>query len=222
MQSFSNDCGVVFDLDGTLLDSLSSIAIAMNEALKKLNFEPLLESEYGKIIGRGIDRLISAALPESHMNKQDTILECKDLFEICYEECWEAKSSLYPDVPEALDFLQKNRVPMAILSNKPDAFVQKIIRHFFSEWDFCSVYGSLEDYPLKPSPELLFKVVESMNISMSNIYYVGDTEVDIELANRASCLSVGALWGFRGKKLSQKCDMNMAWESILEVKSLLN
>jgi phosphoglycolate phosphatase len=187
---------VLFDLDGTLLDTLEDLADSTNAALAALGFPTRPVDEYRVLVGDGLRNLLVRALPEGHRDEQ-TVERCARLRSAEYDRRWDAKTCPYPGVPELLDALALRKVPMAILSNKPDAATRKIVARLLPSWTFGAVLGAREGVPLKPDPCAALQAAEALSVRPGEVLYLGDTNTDMRTARAAGMRAVGALWGFR-------------------------
>ncbi len=185
----------IFDLDGTLVNSIEDLANAYNAALKKYHLATFPIIDYYHFVGNGVDKLIHTIIKD----RQDLFDEVKNAFYEYYEDhCFE-QTRPYPGIIEMLDFLKEEGCLLAVVSNKPDRFVSKIIKAIFDD-RFDSVSGKKEGIAVKPCPELVLRVMQQYHVSAENTYYIGDSDVDIETAKNAGVSSVGVAWGFRGEK----------------------
>lgn len=189
----------IFDLDGTLLDSLEDIASAANQVLVELGFQPRPIAEYQTLVGDGVRVLFQRALPET---KEDEALgtRCMELFERFYEDTWHNRSRPYKGIDELLISLESAGVAIAVLSNKPDFFTQKCVAHFFPKVRFQSVVGHSQRFPRKPDPASARWIGESAGVSSDRIAYVGDTNTDMKTAVSAGFFAMGVAWGFRTER----------------------
>lgn len=186
----------IFDLDGTLLNTLEDIADAANSVLKKRGFPMHDLAAFRSFVGDGVNELVTRILPHEKQN-DETIFACVDEFRETYDRHWDQKARLYEGIAEMLDQLTHKRLAMAILSNKPDDFTKKCVNKFFFNWNFEPVMGDQPGIPRKPAPEGALKIAAQLNITPAHILYVGDSDVDMKTATAAGMFSVGALWGFR-------------------------
>ena len=187
---------IVFDLDGTLLDTLEDIAISANYALEQLGFEPHPLKAYRYFVGEGVFKLFenifsSAPQPTSVVHK------AVELFELHYATQYNQTTKPYEGVNKMLTFLQTRGLKMAVLSNKPNAFTKKCVLKYFRQWDFEVVYGAREGIARKPDPTAALEIAEILGVEPSECYYLGDTMIDMQTANRSGMVPLGALWGFR-------------------------
>ena len=187
---------VLFDLDGTLLDTLEDLADSTNAALAALGFPPHPVDEYRTLVGDGIRNLALRALPDGRRDDA-TVDRCIRLTREEYGRRWDAKTRPYPGVPELLDELARRGVRMAILSNKPDAATGEVVAKLLPRWQFDVVRGAREGVPLKPDPAAALEVAEALGAAPAEVLYLGDTNTDMRTARAAGMRAVGALWGFR-------------------------
>ena len=189
---------VLFDLDGTLLNTLDDLADSMNASLKRFGFPPHAVDTYRYLIGDGLMNLASRALPE-HERDDATINMIAASQREEYGRNWANKTHPYEGVPELLDALQEREIATCILSNKPDDFTSVIVRKFLSKWKFAAVRGQNKDTPIKPDPSGAVQIALELGLSTTEFLYVGDSNTDMETANAAGMFPVGVLWGFRSK-----------------------
>ncbi len=187
---------MLFDLDGTLLDTLEDIGDSVNKALDDLGFPQHEMGEYRYFIGEGIVTLAARALPEKHGGP--AMVE-KLLVGIRaeYARRWADRTRPYEGVPEMLDALTVRGSGMAVLSNKPHDFTQLAVTTLLSKWRFEVVMGATPSRPKKPDPAGALETARRMNLTPSQFAYVGDSGIDMETASAAGMYGVGALWGFR-------------------------
>lgn len=190
---------IIFDLDGTLLDTLEDIATSGNFALSQLGFEPQAISDYRYFVGEGVRKLfenIFVASPQSEAVLDQAIA----FFEQHYATQYQQNTKVYEGVSKMLTFLQKRGYMMAILSNKPDSFTKKCALKYLRQWDFKAVYGARESVPRKPDPQGALDIAEALHVRPEECYYVGDTMIDMKTAKSAGMHSIGVLWGFRDEE----------------------
>jgi phosphoglycolate phosphatase len=198
---------IIFDLDGTLLDSLEGIAAAMNRLLERLGFPVHPLESYKYFVGTGINTLVRDALPEGWSDRfsspadSDAALErlVKEYREI-YEQTWRSLSKPYDGVPGLLDWLTRENIKMSILSNKSDDFTCRMVSELLPGWRFETVLGSRPGVPIKPDPFAALEIAGKMNIDPAGILFIGDSGVDMQTGVNAGMHPVGVLWGFRGEE----------------------
>jgi phosphoglycolate phosphatase len=187
---------VLFDLDGTLLDTLDDLADSTNLALRRLGFPEHPAEAYKRFVGDGIDNLIRLATPEDRRDAA-TLAECGRLVRENYSARWAEISRPYAGVPDLLDALTTRGMRMAIFSNKPDEFTQLCVERLLAGWHFEIVVGARPGLPRKPDPAGACLIAQHLQLEPAEIVYLGDTGTDMRTAAAAGMLPVGALWGFR-------------------------
>lgn len=210
---------VIFDLDGTLIDSLDDIALSMNLALKQLNYKTYEINEYKLFLGEGAMKLSQNVL--AYNATQDEILGLFNKFNEIYASKIFNNTSVYKGIYDLLDNLKRNNFEIAILSNKPDSFTQDYVKKYFSNYCFKIILGQKDSIPKKPNPRAAKYIAKEFGLNEKDIYFIGDTSTDIRTAKNAGMISVGVLWGFRGKQefINEKADYIV--ENISELKNLL-
>lgn len=187
---------IMFDLDGTLLDTLHDLAQAANRALDTLGFPTHPVEDYRYHVGDGVEKLIKRILPADSLETA-TIAEGCRLMRLNYAQCWAENSAPYPGVPELLTALTERQLPMAILSNKPDDFTREMVQTLLPDWPFVIVRGAHSGVPIKPDPSSAYDILTQLNLAPGSCLYLGDTNTDMKTAVNAGMFPVGALWGFR-------------------------
>lgn len=190
---------IIFDLDGTLLDTLEDIADTANGALAKHGFPAHDKDAFRYFIGDGVDTLFRRALPPGSRDER-LISECVSDFRETYRETWNNKTKPYPQVPELLDELEARGLKMAVLSNKPHDFTVTCVSELLGGWKFFLVLGARDGYPLKPDPAAAAEIVDRAGSVRARVMCVGDSAVDMKTAAGAGLFPVGALWGFRTRE----------------------
>ena len=190
---------ILFDLDGTLLDTLEDIAISANFALTTLGFESRPTQDYRYFVGEGVFKLFENIFAQSPQSPE-IVQKAVTLFESHYSKQFNQNTKLYNGVSKMLSFLQARGFKMAILSNKPDSFTKMCALKYLRQWKFDVVYGVREGVPRKPDPKSALEIAELLHISPSECFYLGDTKIDMQTANSAGMVAIGALWGFRDEE----------------------
>jgi phosphoglycolate phosphatase len=195
---------VIFDLDGTLLNTLKDIGNSVNTGLTKIGL-PIHEIEaYKSFIGWGREELAIKALPENQRNPEQ-IQKLLAYINEEYGKHWADNTLPYPGVPEMLDTLTAKNIKMAILSNKPQDFTDWTVTRLLPKWHFEVVSGVRASVPKKPDPTAARQIAVNWSLTPSQIIFLGDSEIDVQTANRAGMLAVGALWGFRSREELLSC-----------------
>jgi len=191
--------GVIFDLDGTLLDSLEDIANAANEVLRELGKDALPIDRYRVLVGDGVGVLMERILPNA-ADDAEFRLECMHRFEHHYQLHWNKRSKPYDGIDNLLNSLVQSGMALAVFSNKPDAFTKKCVEHFFPQVPFFSVLGQSNRFPKKPDPSGGLWIASQMGVAIDRIAYVGDTNTDMKTAVGAGFFAIGVAWGFRTRQ----------------------
>lgn len=187
---------VIFDLDGTLLNTIADLAAATNQALRHFGY-PTHETEaYRFFVGNGINKLFERALPDGERTEEN-ILKIRSRFVPYYDEHNADLSRPYPGIPELLSTLQKQEIRMAVASNKYQAATRKLISHYFPEINFVEVLGQREGIPAKPDPSIVYDIMRKAEVKNEEVLYVGDSNVDMQTAHHAGVTAIGVAWGFR-------------------------
>jgi phosphoglycolate phosphatase len=188
----------IFDLDGTLIDSLKDIALCCNEVLKELDIAEHPLPKYSEFVGDGAYVLIKNALPSS--TPDELIQKALGRFKDIYENNIYENTKAYEQIDELLKRLEDENIPVAILSNKPHKFTLKYAERIFKGYGFVEVFGQREDIPIKPDPQAALEISRIMDIEPSDIYFIGDTATDMKTAKNAGMKAIGVLWGFRDRE----------------------
>ena len=189
----------IFDLDGTLLDTLADLALACNTIMARHGWPAHETEKYRLFVGNGFARLMERVVPASVLptlapeELNALVREAKDFYAA---HLWE-QTMPYEGIPDALQDLAARGIRLGLLSNKPDSETQLLARHFFPD-RFDAVAGSRPGVPLKPDPAALYAMLATLSVSPDETVYVGDSNVDMQTARNAGIFSVGVAWGFRG------------------------
>jgi phosphoglycolate phosphatase len=190
---------VVFDLDGTLLDTLEDLGDAVNRVLADRGFPTHPMDAYKVFVGDGSAVLMERALPESARGS-DVYRDCLAAFMADYDRSWKIKTRLYDGISELLDSLTGLGIDMAILSNKAHPFTVNCVRDMLSKWRFKAVFGLRDDVPRKPDPAGALEISRLLGVVPDRMLYLGDTAIDMQTAVSAGMFPVGATWGFRSRE----------------------
>ncbi len=185
---------VIFDLDGTLLNTIYDLGEACNYALRKMGYPQHPIPAYNYMVGNGVRKLMERAQPDADKEVIDELLK---EFKTYYDSHCAVNTTPYPGIPELLQELTERGVKVAVASNKYQEAVTKIINQYFPDIPFAVVKGQSESRPAKPDPSIVFEILSECPTPKSEVLYVGDSGVDIETARRACVESVGVTWGFR-------------------------
>ena len=194
---------IIFDLDGTLLDTLEDLGNAMNSILAKNNLPTHNIDTYRNFVGDGVEMLVTRALPCDKTNS-DAIRTYTRAFRDEYDRGWNVKTKPYDGIGELLNELKLRGLKIAVLSNKPDIYTNRCVSEFLPNWKFDMVLGQQDSFPKKPDPAGAIRISKYLKITPENIIYLGDTATDMQTAIVAGMYPVGALWGFRSEKELQE------------------
>jgi len=187
---------LIFDLDGTLLDTVADLAASTNYALDQCGFAKHETSAYKFFIGNGINKLFERVLPEGEKT-QDNILQIRRYFLDYYGEHNADLTSPYPGISDMLLALQKSGIKLAVASNKYQQGTEKLVHRFFPEINFTAIFGQRENIPTKPDPTIVYDILSVAQVEKQQVLYIGDSGVDMLTAQNSGIESVGVTWGFR-------------------------
>ena len=190
---------VIFDLDGTLLNTIEDLGQAANYALELGGYATHSMASYPYFVGNGVRRLMTRVLPEDARDDETVDRVLGDFLKHYDEHCTDYTKH-YNGMPELLQDLRDMGVGIAVASNKYQKAVDKIITHFFPDIPFIAVEGHREGVNVKPDPSVLFAILAKAGVAKADCLYVGDSGVDMEAGRRACIDTVGVTWGFRSKK----------------------
>ena len=192
----------IFDLDGTLLDTLEDIGQACNAVLAAHGYPTHPLAAYRRMVGNGFGRLVRSALPPAALQAltPEALTPLVDEARAWYGRHMREHTHPYAGMPEALTELARRGLTLAVLSNKPDDFTRTLINHYFPQIPFAEVRGGRSDTPLKPDPAGPRAILAALGLEAGQCFYVGDSDVDMLTARNADMVSVGVGWGFRGRE----------------------
>lgn len=191
---------VIFDLDGTLLDSLRDLADTLNTVLARHGYPTHELQQYRYLVGYGTRELVRRALPQDIPVADDKIETLLGEMEQQYAKTWKDHTKPYPGIPEMLDNLFRSGIKKGILSNKPHAFTCMCVETLLPSWKFDAVMGHLEGLGHKPDPQSALLMAAGFGVNPGEVLYIGDSSVDMQTANRAGMYPLGVLWGFRERE----------------------
>lgn len=194
----------IFDLDGTLIDSLSDLAEAVNRMLEEHGYPRAPLSVFPQYIGDGVHALVSRALPPEALATEDVNARVAD-YQRHYKDTWRDKTQPYAGMIETLHDLLVRGVKVAVLSNKPDHFTKLCCAHFFPEVPFTPVFGAREGVPRKPAADGALEICRELQVEPQECAFIGDSGIDMQTAVNAGMLPVGVRWGFRGEAELVEC-----------------
>ena len=191
---------VIFDLDGTLLDTRADIAAACNHALRSCGCPERPVEEYNMLVGRGIYNLFRGALPEE-MRTEENVMRMKSFFVPYYDEHIADSTLPYPGIIGMLDRLSSEGVAFAVASNKYQAGTEALVKKFFGSYDFIRILGQREGQPIKPDPAIVSEIMTAVPATAAcEVVYCGDSDVDMQTGINAGVRTAGVTWGFRSRE----------------------
>lgn len=202
--------GLIFDLDGTLLDTLEDLADAANATLRHFDFPEHDMAAYKYFVGEGLKTLMQRIVPHEETDEVELNLYMAKFTEL-YRKTWNNRSAPYSGIPEMIEALSHAGLKLAVLSNKPHAFTKICVETYFPEHPFLYVYGQRAGVAKKPDPVGAIELAAKMGLDPSEVLYVGDTATDMQTGNSARMRTIGVLWGFRDRTELQK---NNAWKIV--------
>jgi phosphoglycolate phosphatase len=212
---------VLFDLDGTLVDSLADLAYSMNRVLTRQGLPSHPVQAYRYFVGDGITKMVQRALP-AEARQEDLVLDCVLKMRREYALHWADTTRPYPGIEELLDALAARGMQTAILSNKPDELTQEVVRTLLPGRHFAAVAGARETIPRKPDPAGALRIATLLGHEPADFLYVGDTNTDMQTARSARMFAIGALWGFRTADELKKSGAQALLSVPLELCSVLD
>ena len=188
---------IIFDLDGTLVDSLGDIAGSVNRVLEAAGLPVHPVDAYRQFVGDGIEMLTRRALPETRRSDAD-VARFTQAAKDEYDRSWAENSRPYPMIPELIERCRKAGLKTAVLSNKPHDPAVAMVAKLLGDARFDQVWGARPDIPRKPDPAGALEMARTLGVSPDRCIYIGDMPVDVETAAAAGMFAAAALWGFRG------------------------
>ncbi|WP_419766334.1 MAG: HAD family hydrolase [Arcobacter sp.] len=186
---------LIFDLDGTLINSLLDIALSMNNVLKKHNYPSHEIEKYNYFVGDGALVLVKNAMPDN--SNEEEIKKVLKSFIEQYEQNTHNNTFAYEGIYEMLEKTESLNIKKAVLSNKPHKFTLKYMENLFNNFNFHEIHGQKVDIPKKPNPTMAIQIATKLNTNLEDMIFIGDTSTDIKTAKNANMKSIGVAWGFR-------------------------
>ncbi|NLK98355.1 HAD family hydrolase [Defluviitalea saccharophila] len=212
---------IIFDLDGTLVDTIEGIGFSMNKVLENHGFPTHSIEAYRGFVGNGLKNLAKRTLPEDHRDEETIDLCYKEMLDV-YSQYYSRGIALYPGIDSLLDQLTKEGYTLAINTNKDQRITEYIVKELLSKWNFIKVIGDEGGYPKKPNPEAALAIAAQGGFKAGECVYVGDSEVDYKTAVNAGMKSVLVLWGFRSREELIKLNPEGVIESPHEIFKMIN
>ncbi|MGN1411854.1 MAG: HAD family hydrolase [Oscillospiraceae bacterium] len=209
---------VIFDLDGTLVNSLQDLGTAINVSLEKMGLPTHNMEKFNYFVGNGIKKLCERSLSDENSHRVD---ELYNLFSNYYGSHYAIYTKPYPHIEELLNSLKENNIKIAVASNKAENFAIQIVCELFPKIKFDCIKGQVETREKKPSPDIALEIMKDLEVSKEDTIMVGDTNVDIQTAKNSGIKSIGCLWGFRDYEELYKADADHIILNPLEVLDII-
>lgn len=210
----------IFDLDGTLANTLEDLANAVNNGLRNLGYPEHSINKYNQFVGNGVQKLCERALPEKYKN-DEYIAKLHQEFDCFYQKHFLDNTKEYNGITSLLNYISSKGYDMAVATNKPQNFAREIVSVLFPDIHFIKVLGGCETRSKKPSPDIISEILENREEMYSEIYMIGDSNVDIETAKNAGVQSIGCVWGFRTEKELSDAGANYIVNKPAEIKNII-
>lgn len=206
----------IFDLDGTLVNSVFDLGDSMNEVLLRHGFPTFDYDAYKRFVGNGTLKLVERALPEERRTKEK-IAEYHEEFSEEYSRRCICKTRPYEGIEKVVETLRSRGILTAVASNKPDGFARFIVSSVFGEGKFDHIAGKKDGVPTKPAPEIIYNILEALNASAEECVVVGDSDVDVLTSRNAGAECIGCCWGFRGREELENAGADFIAEKPLDI-----
>lgn len=211
----------IFDLDGTLTDTLDSLSVSVNGTLKEMGLSQITDEQVKAFVGHGVRRLLEQSLEVSGDEKFERIEEAMEIYARIFKDKCTYHVAPYDGIMDMLQEFQDQGVKMAVLSNKPHLATIEIVEEFFGKDTFQDVQGQKEGVPRKPDPTALNLIIEGLQVSKEDCLYIGDSEADMMVGKAAGIDTAGVTWGFRTRELLARHDATYIVDKAEEIISLV-
>jgi phosphoglycolate phosphatase len=209
----------IFDLDGTLIDSLADIAESINRMLDARGYPRCQQEVFKQMVGDGMEKLVERALPEDVRNEA-LIKVCVEEYRAHYDTLWNAQTRPYPGIVEMLRTLQARGMKLGVISNKAHRFTVPMTEHFFGADVFDHILGQRTEVPRKPAPDGAHEMAAFLGLRTDEMAYVGDSGIDMQFAQSSGMRAVGVRWGFRSEAELIECGADVLLSSPAELFNL--
>ena len=191
---------VIFDLDGTLLDTLDDLGAAVNHAMRQRGFPQHTREEYRMMVGHGARNLMHQALPKEHRDNEALVDEVLADFRSYYNAHIDIYTKPFPGIPQLLENLHQKGIKPAVASNKFQEGTEHLIKEFFPDIPFVAILGNRPNHPLKPNPEVVGEILRKAGIDKENTIMVGDSDTDMQTATNGGIRGIAVNWGYRNMR----------------------
>ena len=209
----------IFDLDGTLIDSLADIAESINQMLDARGYPRCQQEVFKQMVGDGMEKLVERALPQDVRNEA-LIKVCVEEYRAHYDTLWNAQTRPYPGIVEMLKTLQARGMKLGVISNKAHRFTVPMTEHFFGADVFDHILGQRNEVPRKPAPDGAHEMAAFLGLRTDEMAYVGDSGIDMQFAKSSGMRAVGVRWGFRSETELIDCGADVLISSPAELFNL--
>ena len=210
---------IIFDLDGTLLNTIDDLGMACNHALKHFGYPTHTLEEYKHLVGNGVSKLIERSLPQENRTAE-TIEKLRNVFVEYYDlHCCE-RTHPYEGIAQLIETLINQNINIAVASNKYQTAAEQIVHHYFPKT--LRVYGQRDGIPIKPDPYVVNQIRKDFKLNDETVIFVGDSAVDMLTAANANAVSIGVSWGFRGRVELENAHADYIADNTTELKNILN
>ncbi len=211
---------VIFDLDGTLLDTIEDLAAAANAALKEKGFPVRTRQECRSFVGNGVNKLLERVLPEGAKTERH-IAEIRPAFFAYYDKHLADVTRPYPGIEALLERLQQRGIKLAVASNKYQSATERLVKYFFPNISFTAVLGQREGIAVKPDPTIVQEIMWAAGEKAENVLYVGDSDVDMQTAKNAGVRVCAVTWGFRSKEQLESYRPDFITDNPAEISAMI-
>lgn len=212
----------IFDLDGTLTDTLASLTYSVNETLKEMGLSPITAEQCRSFVGNGARVLIEKALAAVGLPDKSRLEEGMEIYGRIFDANCTYLVTPYEGVRDMLVKMKEQGMKLGVLSNKPHRQTVKVVREIFGEGMFDCVQGQQEGIARKPDPEGVYRLMDALKVSKEECLYVGDSEVDIQTGKNAGVRTIGVAWGFRTREILEAAGAEMIIDTPVELMGARN
>lgn len=212
---------VIFDLDGTLLNTIDDLALSVNHVLKKRGYPTHSIEQYKYFVGNGVTKLIERAIPKE-LSTPELVRSIQDEYVEYYAQHGKENTTPYQGIEELITKLTDSGIDIAVASNKHHSATIEIIEYYFGKNTFCIIFGKREGYHPKPDPQIIYDILKECGVTKDEVLYVGDSNTDMTTATNASVQSVGVTWGFRTREELQQSNATHIIDSPIELLNIIS
>lgn len=216
-----NKKGIIFDLDGTLADTMSAITEAINMTMRHFSFPERTEPEVKKAIGNGARMLVKRLVPEEYAEDDDKINEALKHYNAMYALTYLHTTEMYDGMDETVRALLNKGIKVTVFSNKQDAYVKGLVKQFFQNGEISIAIGQTDDIPVKPDPTGVRMILDELSLTAEECVFVGDSGVDVKTAENSGMDFIGAAWGFCGREALEKLGADTVADTPNEITKIL-